>query len=134
MSIIDEKFISESTGLGPEQRKHLCVRYCSLDESARVEVHRRQRELFRDWVADGRMPPKRGGESNYSAMIVALHEMFSSVSAAKSASGGARPRKQRKQRLRSSLEKRFMGELVRLREEQNMSWRQIGRASCRERV
>lgn len=125
--MFDEKYVENTTGSDVLQRKQLISGYARLDEASKIEVHRRQRELFRDWVAEGRIPPNRGGESNYSALIVAIRDFisFGPLSSDLMAQTAAPQRKQRKQRLRSSLEKRFMGELIRLREEQNMSWRQL---------
>ncbi len=125
--MFDEQYVEMITGLDAEQRKLLCARYSRLNEDLRVDLHRRQRELFRDWVAEGKMPPNRGGESNYGALLMALYQMHATSDHGATHTDGLEPkiRKQRKQRLRNSLEKKFMGELVRLREEQNLSWRQL---------
>jgi hypothetical protein len=131
--VLDEHYLERITGLDSDRRNTLAGYYGSLDELARVEAHRRQREIFREWLADNKMPPNRGGEANYAAFLSALLAMVSEeqranpdfLSEKASVSSTMKQRKPRKQRLRNSLEKRFMSELIRLREEENLSWRQL---------
>ncbi len=126
--MFDENYVGLLTGLDQNHRNLLCTAYARLDETSRVNLHRRQRELFRDWVAEGRIPPNRSGESNYSALLLAIRDILSTDAAGSGNADGTiagKPRKQRKQRLRNSLEKKYMGELVRLREQENLSWRQL---------
>ena len=131
--MFDERTVDVLTGLDSNQRNALVGYYARLDEAARMDAHRRQRELFRDWLAQNRIPPNRGGESNYAALVSALMAIFveeqrinpASISSQNEKATESKPRKQHKQRLRSSLEKRFLGELIRLREEENLSWRQL---------
>lgn len=122
----DERSIELLTSLSPEQRVALGELYARLDEELRVEVHRRQRELFKEWLALGRFVSSQAAEANYASFLMVLKLLYIEQSAI---GGGLvdEPRfhKQYKHRLRASLEKKYLGELVRLREEEKMSWRQL---------
>lgn len=130
----DQQYVEMLSCLTSEQRRLLVEYYARLDEAGRVEAHRRQREVFKDWLAQGRTAANRGGETNYAALLIALRSilvdeqrMGAAVGAApeQSRQPAAKPRKPRKQQLRSSLERRYLGELVRLREEEQLSWRAL---------
>lgn len=118
----DERSIAVLSGLNFQQRDLLGQLYSRLDEEGRVELHRRQRELLKDWFARGRVAPRRGAEAGYASLLVALQHLLAEQISLEDM--GA-PRKQYKQRLRSSLEKKYLAELIRLREEERLSWRQL---------
>ena len=130
--MFDEQYVAMLTCLNPQQRKLLIDYYAGLDEQRRVEAHRRQREFFKDWLAQGKTATNRNGETNYAALLMSLRsilvdeqrEMPASATLAKQ-TVVAKVRKPRKQRLRSNLEKRYLNELIRLREEEGLSWRQL---------
>lgn len=119
----DERSIAHLTGLNPLQRTLLCELYARLDEEMRIEVHRRQRELFKEWLALGRVVPKRGGEAGYAALLTVLKQLWTEQTAGNTEQPVSH--KPYKQRLRASLEKKYLGELIRLREEEKLSWRQL---------
>ncbi len=119
----DERAIELLTGLNLKQRNLLGELYAGLDEEQRIEVHRRQRELFKEWLSLGRVVPSRGGESGYAAFLTTLKLLW--IEQAGSLEQPIKERKQHKQRLRAALEKKYLGELVRLREEEKLSWRQL---------
>ena len=119
----DERAIELRTGLNPLQRNLLCELYAGLDEEMRVEIHRRQRDLFKEWLASGRFASSRAGEAGYAAFIETLKQLW--IQQAASTEQTVKPRKPHKQRLRASLEKKYLAELVRLREEEKLSWRQL---------
>jgi len=119
----DERTIALTTGLTQVQRTLLCELYARLDEEMRIEVHRRQRELFKEWLVLGRVGPSRGGDVGYAAFLTVLKQIWAEQLAGNTEQPGSR--KPYKQRLRASLEKKYLGELVRLREEEKLSWRQL---------
>ncbi|SKA22742.1 hypothetical protein SAMN02745119_03228 [Trichlorobacter thiogenes] len=119
----DERSIELLTGLTAEQRAALGELYARLDEELRVEVHRRQRELFKEWLALGRVAPSRGGEAGYAAFLAVLKQIW--IEQAPQVSPQIREHKPYKKRLRSALEKNYLDELVRLREKEKLSWRQL---------
>ena len=119
----DEHSIEILTGLTLSQRTLLGELYARLDEETRVEVHQRQRELFKEWLALGRVTPGRGGEASYASFLGVLKQLVR-----EQAGTGAyqlKPRKPYKKRLRDALEKRYLTELIRLREQEGLSWRQL---------
>lgn len=124
MTVYDERALEQLTGLNPVQRKLLGELYAGLDEELRIEVHHRQRELFKEWLSLGRFVSSQAAEASYAAFLDVLKLLW-----IEQAKGGAaeelRPHKQYKNRLRSALEKKYLGELVRLREEEKLSWRQL---------
>jgi len=105
------------------QRDLLGELYAGLDEELRVEVHHRQRELFKEWLSLGRFVSSQAAEASYAAFIEVLKKLW--IEQAGSTKQQVKPRKQHKQRLRSALEKKYLGELVKLREEEKLSWRQL---------
>ena len=119
----DERSIELLTGLNAEQRAALGELYARLDEELRVEVHRRQRELFKEWLALGRVAPSRGGEVGYAAFLAVLKQIW--IEQAPEITPPVREHKPYKKRLRAALEKNYLDELVRLREEEKLSWRQL---------
>lgn len=119
----DERAIELLTGLNQIQRNLLGELYAGLDEEMRVEVHRRQRDLFKEWLSLGRFSPNRTAEAGYAAFLDVLKLLW--IEQAGNLEHPLKPRKQHKQRLRAALEKKYMGELVRLREEEKLSWRQL---------
>ena len=119
----DEQAIALLIGLNLLQRNLLAELYSGLDEELRVEVHRRQRELYKEWLSRGRFASSRAAEASYAAFIEVLKQIW--IEKAGSTEQPLRPRKQHKQRLRAALEKKYLGELVRLREEEKLSWRQL---------
>ncbi|MDK9717937.1 MAG: hypothetical protein OEL57_08520 [Trichlorobacter sp.] len=119
----DERAIELLTGLTAEQRAALGELYARLDEELRVEVHRRQRELFKEWLALGRVAPSRGGEAGYAAFLAVLKQVW--IEQSPQVLPQIRDHKPYKKRLRNALEKNYLDELVRLREEEKLSWRQL---------
>jgi len=119
----DHRSIEILTGLTAEQRVALGELYARLDEELRVEVHRRQRELFKEWLALGRVAPSRGGEAGYAAFLAVLKQIW--IEQAPQVTQPVREHKPYKKRLRAALEKNYLDELVRLREEGKLSWRQL---------
>jgi gamma-glutamyl:cysteine ligase YbdK (ATP-grasp superfamily) len=119
----DERTIELLTGLNLLQRNLLGELYAGLDEEMRVEIHRRQRDLFKEWLSVGRFASSRAAEAGYAAFLDVLKLLW--IEQAGNAGQQLKPRKQHKQRLRASLEKKYLSELVRLREEEKLSWRQL---------
>ncbi len=119
----DQKIIAFLTGLGQEQRTALGELYARLEEDLRIEVHHRQRELFKEWLAHGRFTAHQAPEASYAAFLEVLKLLW--IEQAGNGSQPIKPRKQHKHRLRAALEKKYLGELVRLREEEQLSWRQL---------
>ncbi|QOX79282.1 hypothetical protein FY034_10175 [Trichlorobacter lovleyi] len=119
----DHRSIEILTGLSAEQRAALGELYARLDEELRVEVHRRQRELFKEWLALGRVAPSRGGEAGYAAFLAVLKQIW--IEQAPQVTQPVREHKPYKKRLRAALEKRYLTELIRLREQEGLSWRQL---------
>jgi hypothetical protein len=120
----DEKMLELLTGLNSEQRSVLGELYARLDEEMRVEVHRRQRELFKEWLSLGRFASSRAAEAGYASFLEVLKQLWIKQTAG-SAEEEPRPHKPYKQRLRTTLEKKYLGEIVRLRDEEKLSWRQL---------
>lgn len=123
MTMFDEQTVERLTGLTAEQRGALGELYARLDEGLRVEVHRRQRELFKQWVAQGIGSAGRTGETGYAAFLMVLKQLW--LEQSPQVLPSVREHKPYKKRLRSSLEKNYLTELVRLREEEGLSWRQL---------
>lgn len=119
----DDRSIALMTGLNAEQRAALTELYARLDEELRVEVHRRQRELFKEWLGLGRVSSGRGGEAGYAAFLAVLKQLW--IEQAPEVMPQVRYHKPYKKRLRAALEKNYLSELVRLREEEKLSWRQL---------
>lgn len=123
MTGYNERTVELLSGLDAEQRTALGELYARLDEGARVEVHRRQRELFKQWVAQGIGAAGRTGETGYAAFLAVLKQLW--LEQSPQMLPQVREHKPYKKRLRSSLEKNYLNELVRLREEEGLSWRQL---------
>lgn len=128
--MFDERYLTTVSGLSDQQRKELVRYYGQLDDERRVYVHWQQRTVFKHLLADGRATPGKGGEANYVALLLSLKSLWEDEQ--RGAIGGKgsderlpRQRKPRKQQLRDSLEKRFMDSLIQLREQEQLSWRQI---------
>lgn len=119
----DQYVIELLTGLNLVQRNLLSELYAGLDEELRVEVHQRQRELFKEWLSLGRFAASQAAEARYAAFLEVLKLLW--IEQAGSTDQQLKPRKQYKHRLRAALEKKYIGELVRLREEEKLSWRQL---------
>jgi len=128
--MLDERFLTTVSGLSGQQRRELVRYYAQLDEEQRVYVHWQQRTGFKHLLADGRAIPGKGGEANYVALLLALKSLWEDEQRGVRGNAGdleqqPRPRKPRKQQLRDALEKRFMDALIKLREQEQLSWRQI---------
>lgn len=126
--MFDERYVGTVSGLSEQQRRELVRYYAQLDEDRRVFVHWQQRSGFRHLLADGTAAPGKGGEANYVALLLSLKALWDDEQRGAIQDGTARQvrqRKPRKQQLRDSLEKRFMDELIRLREQEQLSWRQM---------
>jgi len=129
--MLDERFLSTVSGLSGQQRRELVRYYAQLDEERRVYVHWQQRTVFKHLLADGRAIPGKGGEANYVALLLALKSLWEDEQRGAVTGDGpmaerpVRQRKPRKQQLRDALEKRFMDALIQLREQEQLSWRQI---------
>ena len=119
----DERSIEQLTGLNPEQRVALGELYARLGEEQRIDVHRKQRELFKEWLALGRVAKNRGGETGYAAFLVVLKQLW--IEQAPQLVVPVREHKPYKKRLRAALEKNYLDELVRLRDKEQLSWRQL---------
>lgn len=119
----DERSIELLTGLSHTQRALLGELYARLDEELRIEVHHRQRELFKEWLALGRVTPGRGAEVSYASFLTVLKQIW--IEQAGTEEQQFKPHKPYKKRLRDALEKKYLAELVRLREEEGLSWRQL---------
>lgn len=123
MTGYNERTVELLSGLDAEQRTALGELYARLDEGARVEVHRRQRELFKQWVAQGIGAAGRTGETGYAAFLMVLKQLW--LEQSPQVLPQIREHKPYKKRLRNSLEKNYLTELIRLREEEGLSWRQL---------
>ncbi len=131
--MFDERYLTTVSGLSAGQRLALSRYYAQLDEERRVYVHWQQRTVFKHLLTEGQALAGRGGEANYVALLLALKSLWEEETrgAVVTAAGhppearAARPRKARKQQLRDALERRFMDQLVNLREQERLSWRDI---------
>lgn len=128
--MLDERYLTTVSGLSARQRFELSRYYAQLDEERRVYVHWQQRTVFKHLLADGRAHAGKGGEANYVALLLSLKSLWEDeqrgvVGANEQQERPSRQRKPRKQQLRDSLEKRFMENLIQLREQEQLSWRQI---------
>lgn len=128
--MLDERYLATVSGLSSWQRLELARYYAQLDEERRVYVHWQQRTVFKQLLTDGNAHAGKGGEANYVALLLSLKSLWEDER--RGVIGGGAPddrpvrqRKQRKQQLRDSLEKRFMDQLVQLREQEQLSWRQM---------
>lgn len=120
----DEQVIATLSGLSQEQRMALAELYARLDENLKIEVHQRQRELYKDWVALGRVSPGRSGDiAGYIAFLAVLKQLW--MEQAPAVASLVREHKPYKKRLRAALEKNYLSELIRLRDEEQLSWRQL---------
>jgi hypothetical protein len=119
----DERRIEQLTGLTLQQRNLLSELYGRFDEELRIEVHRRQRELFKEWLSLGRVPGGRAGEAGYTVFINVMKQLwiehFSEIELS------VREHKPYKKQLRNIVEKKYLDELIRLRDEEKLSWRQL---------
>lgn len=125
--MLDERYLATVSGLSSRQRLELARYYAQLDEERRVYVHWQQRAAFKQLLTDGNAHAGKGGEANYVALLLSLKSLWEDERRGV-IDGGApndRPVRQRKQPLRDSLEKRFMEQLVQLREQEQLSWRQM---------
>jgi hypothetical protein len=128
--MLDERYLTTVSGLSGQQRRELTWYYAQLDETRRVYVHWQQRTVFKHLLADGRANAGKGGEANYVALLLALKSLWEdeqrgAIAGTNATERQPRQRRPRKQQLRDSLEKRFMAQLVALREQQQLSWREI---------
>jgi len=123
MAGYDEQTVERLTGLTAEQRGALGELYARFEEGLRVEVHRRQRDLYKEWVAQGIGALGRTGETGYAAFLMVLKQLW--LEQSPQVLPQIREHKPYKQRLRNSLEKNYLAELIRLREEEGLSWRQL---------
>lgn len=128
--MLDERYLATVSGLSSRERRDMARYYGQLDEERRVYVHWQQRSIFKQLLANGNAHSGRGGEANYVALLLALRSLWEDeqrgvIGGSGSADARPRPRKPRKQQLRDTLEKRFMDQLVHLREQEQLSWRQM---------
>ena len=128
--MLDEAYLANVSGLSTHQRLELVRYYGQLDEERRVYVHWQQRAVFKQLLTDGKAHAGKGGEANYAALLVSLKMLWEDeqrgvVSGGTAGRHPTRQRKPRKQQLRDSLEKRFMDQLIQLRDQEQLSWRQI---------
>jgi hypothetical protein len=128
--MLDERFLTTVSGLSGQQRRELVRYYAQLDEERRVYVHWQQRTVFKHLLADGRANAGKGGEANYVALLLALKSLWEdeqrgAIAGTNATERQSRQRRPRKQHLRDSLEKRFMDALIQLREQEQLSWREI---------
>lgn len=128
--MFDERYLTTLSGLSGRQRLELSRYYAQLDEERRVYVHWQQRTVFKHLLADGSAHAGKGGEANYVALLLSLKSLWEGeqlglVQGAAAEERPPRQRKPRKQQLRDSLERRFMEQLVYLREQEQLSWRQM---------
>jgi len=128
--MLDERYLTTVSGLSDQQRRELVRYYAQLDEERLVYAHWQQRTAFKHLLADGRATPGKGGEANYVALLLALKTLWDDQQRGTLGDNGGverqpRQRKPRKQQLRDALEKRFMDALIQLREQEQLSWRQI---------
>lgn len=128
--MLDERYLTTVSGLSDQKRRELVRYYAQLDEERRVYAHWQQRTAFKHLLADGRATPGKGGEANYVALLLAIKTLWDDEQRGAIGNNSAldrqpRPRKPRKQQLRDALEKRFMDALIQLREQEQLSWRQI---------
>ncbi len=125
--MLHESYLAALSGLGASQRRELARYYAVLDEEQRVYAHWQQRAVFKELLTSGKAPAGRGGEANYAALLLALQGIRDEEQ--RRCAGEAEPatavRKPRKQPLRAALERRFMDRLIQLREQDQLSWRQI---------
>lgn len=123
--MFDEQTLELMTGLSRIQRTALGELYARLDESAKIEVHQRQRELYKERVALGMVssPGRSDDLDGYAAFLAVLKQLW--MDQAPAVTGLVREHKPYKKRLRTTLEKKYMLELLRLRDEEQLSWRQL---------
>ena len=130
--MFDENYIEVLTGLKTRTRLGLASYYAKLNESGKIDAHRRQVEVFRVWRTQGKTERMKDGENNYAALLVALKAMQKIEKTPVTSNEHlefriARLKKDRKPKstkMKDVIEKRYLTEITRLREEE-LSWRQI---------
>lgn len=133
--MLDEDYIERLTGMKARMRLELAGYYGRLNESGKIEAHRRATDVFRFWRSQGKTEKQRDGENNYAALLTALKTMRNEERKPPDKISGdeqlrlrikrmAKDRKPKSAKMKDILEKRYMTEIGRLREE-GLSWRQI---------
>lgn len=131
--MFDENYIEDLTGLKTRARLELAGYYAKLNETGKVEAHRRQVEVFRVWRSQNKTERTKDGENNYAALLAALRTMRKiekSPTAKNDEQIKARiqqlvkKKKPKSANIKNIIEKRYLTEVLRLREEK-LSWRQI---------
>lgn len=131
--MFDEIYIEGLTGLKARTRLELAGYYFKLNESGKVEAHRKQVEVFRAWRNQDKTEKAKDGENNYAALLVAVRSMQNFEKSPSVPSDEQvkfrierlkKDRKPKPPKLKDLIKKRYLTEIERLREEK-MSWRQI---------
>jgi hypothetical protein len=131
--MFDEHYIEDLTGLKARTRLELAGYYAKLNESDKVEAHRRQVELFRIWRSQNKTERTKDAENNYAALLAALRTMRKiemSPTVNNDEQLDVRIQRLKKNRtpkstkLKNVIEKRYLTEILRLRGKK-LSWRQI---------
>ena len=130
--MFDENYIEVLTGLKTRTRLGLASYYAKLNESGKVDAHRRQVEVFRVWRTQGKTERTKDGENNYAALLVALKAMQKIEKTPVTSNANfefkierlKKDRRPKPQKMKDIIEKRYFTEITRLREQQ-LSWRQI---------
>ena len=131
--MFDEHYIENLTGLKARTRLELAGYYAKLSESDKVEAHRRQVEVFRVWRSQNKTERTKDAENNYAALLAALRTMRK-IEKSPIVNNDEqldvriqrlkKNKKPKSTKLKSIIEKRYLTEILRLREKQ-LSWRQI---------
>ena len=73
--MFDEHYIEDLTGLKARSRLEFAGYYAKLNETDKVEAHRRQVEVFRVWRSQNKTERTKDAENNYAALLAALRTM-----------------------------------------------------------
>lgn len=130
--MFDENYIEVLTGLKTRTRLGLAGYYANLNESGKIDAHRRQVEVFRVWRTQGKTERTKDGENNYAALLVALKAMQKIEKTPVTSNENfefridrlKKDRKPKPQKMKDVIKRRYLTEITRLRDE-GLSWRQI---------
>lgn len=121
--MFDEQTLELMTGLSRLQRAALGELYARLDRSDKIEVHQRRRELYKERVALEIVssPGRCDDLDGYAAFLLVLKQLWIDQAPAVAIwCGSINAHRGYGLRLKKS-----MLELVRLRDEEQLSWRQL---------
>jgi hypothetical protein len=141
--MLDETYLERLTGFNARQRDQLVGYYRKINETSRIEVHRRQSAVYTEWRNNERQSGysnDKKAETSYGAFLVVLFAMQKEdrkiIKPAKDADRQENIRikrmkegpKKRDAKVKDYIDKKLFTEIERKRNE-GMSWRAIARLS-----